>query len=163
MRTGCAGFPTRRPVCAVKPLDLTAARFNFEAEAEIIERWWREVGIEPLPRAAMPRIGRWAMHGENRMACAFAYLMDDTKLVMIALPIANPSLDWRRQAEALAYAVSTLADEIREKIADAVIIALSHDNSVHQTYVKRAGFRDTGKIHLAVSAPAGVDIDILSE
>lgn len=144
-------------------LDYEVVAFNGRiGEHDTIARWLRETGNEPLPVSTMPACGMWAMHGENRMACAFVYATS-TNLFIMGFAVANPSIAKHRQAEALAFAVAALSKRIRDTNPNAVILALSHDASMHQTYVKRAGFRDTGKIHLAVSAPDGVDIDILTE
>ncbi len=142
--------------------DFTARAFQGDEDAETIARWWRESGVEPLPARAMPKLGMWAMCGENRMACAFAYLtLGD--LAIMAFPIANPNEVWRAQAEALSFAITELAKYLTDVLPNVVVIGLSHDASVHQTYVKRAGFHDTGKVHLAALVPQGTDLSILTE
>lgn len=145
-----------------RSLELTSAPYDREAEYEIVARWWRDAGVEPLPLHATPRLGLWAVCNEVRVAAAFAY-STTADLFIMAFPIACPSLSWRHRAEAMSFAVTTLAKAIRERSERTVIISLSHDESVHQTYVKRAGFCGTGKTWIGVSAPADLNIDLLTE
>lgn len=142
-------------------LELTTAAYAHQAEAEIIARWWRDSGVEPLPANAMPRHGMWAMHGENRMAAAFAYLTM-TDLAILAFAIANPHIDKRHQAPAVACAIEAVMQVMRDTAPNTVLVSLCHDRSLHQTYVKRSGFRDTGKVWIGAAAPADLNLDILT-
>ena len=143
--------------------DFSSAAYDREAEYEIVARWWREgVGVEPLPLHASPRLGLWTLWDYVRVAAAFAY-STTADLFIMAFPIADPTLSWRHQAQAMSFAVSTLAKAIRDRSPRTVIISLSHEETVHQTYVKRAGFCGTGKTWIGVSAPADLNVDILTE
>lgn len=144
-------------------LKLTSAPYDRDADYETVARWWREIGVEPLPVHATPRLGLWAMVDEDvRVAAAFAY-STTADLFIMAFPISCPTLSWRHKAEAMSFAVSSLAKAIRDRSPRTVIISLSHDETVHQTYVKRAGFCGTGKTWIGVSAPADLNVDILTE
>lgn len=146
-----------------RSLNLTSAPYDRDADYEVVARWWREIGVAPLPLHASPRLGLWAIADDDvRVAAAFAY-STTADLFIMAFPIACPALSWRHKAEAMSFAVSTLAKAIRDRSPRTIIISLSHDGTVHQTYVKRAGFCGTGKTWIGVSAPADVNVDILTE
>lgn len=142
--------------------DFSAAIYDRQTEHEIVAHWWRARGIEPLPQRAMPRFGVWAMVEEVRMAAAFGY-MTTSELAIMAFAIANPALDEHQQATATAYAIQATTSMIREASPKGIIISLCHQQSAHQAYVKRAGFHGTGKTWIGVSAPDGVNLDILTE
>lgn len=146
----------------MSPLKFDSEAYIRASDYEIIAGWWRDTGVEPMPFDAMPALGSWALDGGNRQACAFAY-MTDSNLAILAFAISNPHSHWKMQAASVAFAVATLAKLLRDTNPNIVLIALSHDVSMHQTYVKRAGFHDTGKVSIAVSAPLGASLDILTE
>ena len=141
---------------------LTTAAYDRHRDYEMVRSWWRAAGVEPLPLDSMPRLGLWAVEGDARFAAAFAY-QTTANFAILAYAVANPVDDWRQQAEALTFAVEKMASALRDHRPDIIMISLAHDQSMHHAYVKRAGFRDTGKVHIAASAPEGVDLDILTE
>lgn len=136
--------------------------FAIRRDHGIVEQWWRASGIEPLPWNAMPRHGIWAVSEGDYHAGAFCYLtMSD--LAILAFAIARPGLPKAKQAAATAYAIEAVAEMMRMTVPGTVLLSLCHDLSMHQTYVKRAGFRDTGRVHLGVLSPPGMNVDILTE
>jgi hypothetical protein len=139
-----------------------ASAYDREAGYGTVAAWWRGHGTEPLPIRSSPRIGIWAEKDGVRHGAAFAY-QTTADLLIMAFPIADPALSWRQQAEALSFAVAALHAALRAEQPESIIISLSHEAGTHQIYVNRAGFRGTGKTWLGVSAPAGVDLDILTE